>query len=43
MLTGFGRYDPLEEGDALERECVIHGDDEHAEGEVHVNTCENHG
>jgi transposase-like protein len=40
---GFRAYEPLEEDDAFEREYVVHGDGEYADGEVHVNTCESHG
>jgi transposase len=31
-------YEPLEEGDALTREYVVHGDGEYVDGDVHVNT-----
>jgi len=39
---GFRAYDPLEGGDAFDREYVVHGDSEYADGEVHVNGCESH-
>jgi hypothetical protein len=31
-----------EEDDAFDREYVVHGDGEYADGEVYVNTCESH-
>jgi transposase-like protein len=40
---GFRAYEPLAEDDAFDREYVVHGDGEYADGEVHVNTCESHG
>jgi transposase-like protein len=40
---GFRAYDPLDEDDAFDREYVVHGNGEYADGEVHVNTCESHG
>ena len=39
---GFRAYDSLEEDDKFDREYVVHGDGEYADGEVHVNTCESH-
>jgi len=39
---GFRAYEPLDEDDAFEREYVVHGEGEYADGEVHVNTCESH-
>ncbi len=40
---GFRAYEPLDEDDAFDREYVVHGDGEYANGDVHVNTCESHG
>ena len=40
---GFRAYEPLDEDDAFEREYIVHGDGEYADGAVHVNTCESHG
>jgi transposase-like protein len=40
---GFRAYDPLDEDDTFDREYVVHGDGEYADGDVHVNTCESHG
>ncbi len=40
---GFRAYEPLDEDDAFDREYVVHGDGEYADGDVHVNTCESHG
>jgi len=37
---GFRVYDPLEDDNAFDREFVVHGDGEYADGEVHVNGCE---
>ncbi|WP_318569941.1 IS1595 family transposase [Salinigranum marinum] len=39
---GFRAYEPLEEDDSFDREYVVHGDGEYADGDVHVNTCESH-
>jgi transposase-like protein len=39
---GFRAYDPVEDDDEFDREYVVHGDGEYADGEVHVNTCESH-
>ncbi|WP_318568649.1 IS1595 family transposase [Salinigranum marinum] len=39
---GFRAYDPLEDDDEFDREYVVHGDGEYADGDVHVNTCESH-
>ena len=39
---GFRAYDPLEDDDEFDREYVVHGDGEYADGEVHVNGCESH-
>lgn len=39
---GFRAYDPLEVDDAFDREYVVHGDGEHADDEVHLNSCESH-
>jgi transposase-like protein len=39
---GFRAYEPLEDDEAFEREYVVHGDGEYADGDVHVNTCESH-
>lgn len=41
--NGFRAYDPLEEDATFDRECVIHGDGEYVDREVHVSTCESHG
>jgi len=40
---GFRAYEPLEEDDSFEREYVVHGDGEYADGAVHVNTGESTG
>jgi len=40
---GFRAYEPLDEDDAFDREYVVHGDGEYADGDVHVNTRESHG
>ncbi|WP_273835893.1 transposase, partial [Halococcus sp. PRR34] len=40
---GFRAYEPLEDDAAFDREYVVHGDGEYADGDVHVNTCESHG
>ena len=40
---GFRAYEPLDEDDAFDREYVVHGDGEYADGDVHVYTCESHG
>jgi len=40
---GFRAYEPLEDDEEFEREYVVHGDGEYADGDVHVNTCESHG
>ncbi len=39
---GFRAYEPLENDDTFDREYVVHGDGEYADGDVHVNTCESH-
>ncbi len=39
---GFRAYEPLDEDDAFDREYVVHGGGEYADGEVHVNTYESH-
>ncbi|WP_435187048.1 IS1595 family transposase [Halobellus sp. EA9] len=39
---GFRAYDPLEDDEEFDREYVVHGDGEYADGDVHVNTCESH-
>ena len=39
---GFRAYDPLEDDDTFEREYVVHGEGEYADGEVHINGCESH-
>src|SRR6056297_546378 len=39
---GFRAYDPLEDDEDFDREYVVHGDGEYANGDVHVNTCESH-
>lgn len=38
---GFRAYEPLNEVDAFNRQYVVHGEGEYANG-VHVNTCEGH-
>jgi transposase-like protein len=40
---GFQACDPLDEDDAFNREYVVHGNDEYADGGIHVNTCESNG
>jgi transposase-like protein len=40
---GFRAYEPLEEDDAFDREYVVHGNGEFADGDIHVNMCESHG
>jgi transposase-like protein len=37
---GFRAYDPLEDDNEFDREYVVHGDGEYADGGVHVNGCE---
>jgi len=37
---GFRAYEPLDVDDAFDREYVVHGDIEYADGDVYVNTCE---
>ncbi len=39
---GFRAYDPLEEYDVFTLKYVVHGDEEYADGDIHVNTCESH-
>jgi transposase len=39
---GFRAYEPLDEDDAFDRQYVVHGEGEYADGDVHVNTCESH-
>jgi transposase-like protein len=39
----FRAYEPLEDDDAFDREYVVHGDGEYADGATHVNTRESHG
>jgi transposase len=39
---GFRAYEPLDEDDAFDRQYVVHGDGECADGDAHVNTCESH-
>jgi transposase len=39
---GFRAYEPLDEDDTFDRQYVVHGEGEYADGEVHVNTCESH-
>jgi len=38
----FWAYDPIEDDEEFDREYVVHGDGEYADGEVHVNSCESH-
>ena len=40
---GFRSYETLEEDAAFDREYVVHGEGEYANGDIHVNTCESHG
>ena len=35
---GVRAYEPLDEADAFNHECVVHGDGEYVDGDVHVNT-----
>jgi transposase len=39
---GFRAYEPLDEDDTFDRQYVVHGEGEYADGDVHVNTCESH-
>ncbi|RLM95317.1 IS1595 family transposase [Haloarcula sp. Atlit-7R] len=39
---GFRADDALEDDDEFDREYVVHGDGEYADGDVHVNGCESH-
>ena len=39
---GFQAYEPLDSDNAFERQYVVHGEGEYADGDVHVNTCESH-
>ena len=39
---GFRPYEALDEDDAFDHECVVHGNGEYVNGDVHVNTCEGH-
>ncbi|SDK15445.1 ISXO2-like transposase domain-containing protein, partial [Halovenus aranensis] len=39
---GFRAYEPLDEDDAFDRQYVVHGEGEYADGDMHVNTCESH-
>ena len=39
---GLRAYDPLNEDDVFTSECVVHGDGEYVDGDVHVNTCGSH-
>jgi len=38
----FRAYEPLEADDVFDREYVVYGDSEYADGKIHVNTCESH-
>ncbi len=38
--NGFRVYDPLNVDDIFDRQYVIHSEGEHADDDVHVNTCE---
>ena len=40
---GFRAYEPLKKDAAFDREYVVHGEGEYADGDIHVNTCESHG
>ena len=39
---GFRAYNPLEENNAFDREYIVHGDGEYADGDRHTSTCESH-
>ncbi|GCF14470.1 hypothetical protein Harman_24050 [Haloarcula mannanilytica] len=39
---GFRAYESLDSDDAFDRQYVVHGEGEYADGDVHVNTCESH-
>lgn len=39
---GFQAYEPLDTDGAFDRQYVLHGEGEYADGGVHVNTCESH-
>jgi len=39
---GFRAYESLGEDDIFDRQYVVRGEVEYADGEVHVNTCESH-
>ena len=40
---GFRAYEPLDEDDAFEREYIVYGNGEYADGAVRVNTYESYG
>jgi transposase-like protein len=37
---GLRAYEPLDSDNAFDRQYVVHGEGEYADGDVHVNTCE---
>lgn len=37
---GFRAYDPLGSDDSFDREYIVHGEGEYADGDGHFNTCE---
>jgi transposase len=39
---GFRAYEPPDGDEAFDRQYVVHGEGEYADGDVHVNTCGSH-
>jgi transposase len=39
---GSRAYESLDSDDAFDRQYVVHGEGEYADGDVHVNACESH-
>jgi transposase len=39
---GFRAYERLDKDGDFDRQYVVHGEGEYADGDVHVNTCESH-
>ena len=39
---GSRAYELLDRDDAFDRQYVVHGEGEYADGDVHVNACESH-
>ena len=39
---GFRAYEPLDEDGTLDKQFVVHGEGEYANGDMYVNTCESH-